>query len=49
MITLFVLSQMDWLDEMKSQRFVEEHKCSYEKFAKFIEASKAGNIDYDNI
>ncbi|XP_029664155.1 pyrimidodiazepine synthase-like isoform X1 [Formica exsecta] len=40
---------MDWLDEMKSQWFVEEHKCSYEKFAKFIEASKAGNVDYDNI
>jgi len=40
---------MDWLDEMKGQWFIEEHKCSYEKFAKFIEASKVGNVDYDNI
>ncbi|XP_072749607.1 pyrimidodiazepine synthase [Anoplolepis gracilipes] len=40
---------MDWLDEMRGQWFVEKHKCSYEKFAKFIEATKTGNVDYDNI
>lgn len=43
------LFQMGWIVEMKNQSFVKENKCSYEKFAKFIEAMRAGNLDYDNI
>lgn len=40
---------MKWIVEMKNQPFVDEHKRSYEKIAKFIEVSRTENIDYDNI
>ncbi|RLU17148.1 hypothetical protein DMN91_011217 [Ooceraea biroi] len=40
---------MEWVAEMKDLPFVVKNRCSYEEFAKVIEASRAGNIDYDNI
>lgn len=40
---------MKWIDGMKEQPFVLKHKCSYEKFAKFVEAVRTGTIDYDNL
>lgn len=40
---------MEWVDGMKDQPFVLKHRCSYEKFAKFIEAVRTGHVDYDNL
>jgi len=40
---------MEWVDGMKNQSFVLKHRGSYEKFAKFVEAVKTRNIDYDNL
>lgn len=40
---------MEWVEEMKDVPFVLQHRCPYEKFAKVIEATKKGNVDYDNI
>ncbi|NP_001165916.1 glutathione S-transferase O2 isoform 1 [Nasonia vitripennis] len=40
---------MKWIAEMKNQEFVKENAVSYETFAKVLEASNAGTIDYDNI
>ena len=34
---------------MKNQSFVKENAGSYETFAKVVEASNAGTVDYDNI
>ncbi|XP_058805247.1 pyrimidodiazepine synthase-like [Phymastichus coffea] len=40
---------MKWIYEMKQQGFVKKNASSYEVFAKVVEASNAGTIDYDNI
>ncbi|XP_011499671.1 PREDICTED: pyrimidodiazepine synthase-like [Ceratosolen solmsi marchali] len=40
---------MKWILEMKNQDFVKENAESYELFAKVVEASNAGVIDYDNV
>jgi uncharacterized Fe-S cluster protein YjdI len=40
---------MKWIFEMKNQDFVKENAESYETFAKVVEASNSGTIDYDNI
>ncbi|KAL6256183.1 hypothetical protein P5V15_012299 [Pogonomyrmex californicus] len=40
---------MEWVDGMKDQPFIVKHRCPYDKFAKFIEAVRTGNVDYDNL
>lgn len=40
---------MKWISEMRTQDFVQENYCSYEKFGKFIINMKSGNVDFDAI
>ncbi|EGI63781.1 PREDICTED: pyrimidodiazepine synthase-like isoform X1 [Acromyrmex echinatior] len=38
-----------WVEGMKIQPFVLKYRSSYKKLAKFFEARRANNVDYDNI
>lgn len=40
---------MKWMQEMKTQSFVKENECSYEKFAEIVDDLKAGNVDFDKV
>ncbi|KYN38769.1 hypothetical protein ALC56_06768 [Trachymyrmex septentrionalis] len=38
-----------WVEGMKIQPFVLKYRSLYKKVAKFLEARRANNVDYDNI
>lgn len=42
-------SIMKWISEMRSQEFVQDNHCSYEKFGQLINNMKAGDVDFDAI
>lgn len=39
---------MNWISDMRSQKFVEENADPYERFAQLIESQRNGNTDFDN-
>lgn len=39
---------MKWFSEMKNQDFVQQNAGLPEDFAKIVEASNTGTVDYDN-
>lgn len=40
---------MKWMQEMKTQPFIQENECSHEKFAQLVKDLKTGNVDFDKL